>query len=114
MSKQRITVAEAAEALAISPEAVRMRIERGQLDCEKQRDRVFVWLDSEQMAEPIADQTDHQPRAPRFEMRRRREDFQEELTAERQAHAQTRRLLMLALQPIPPQPKAPQEPPSEP
>jgi hypothetical protein len=112
MSKQRITVAEAAEALAISTEAVSMRIERGQLDCEKQRGRVFVWLDSEQ----IAGQTELQPRALKFEVHRRRVDFQEELEAERQAHAQTRRLLMLALLALKrlKGAEASQEPPTEP
>jgi hypothetical protein len=89
-----------------------MRIKRGQLDCEKQRGRVFVWLDSEQ----LAGQTEYQPRALKSEMHRRREDLQEELEAERQAHAQTRRLLMLtllALQRIPPQLEAQQEAPQE-
>jgi predicted transcriptional regulator len=93
VSKQRLSVAEAAELLGISTEAVRMRIKRGQLDCEKQRGRVFVWLDSEQ----LDGQTEYQPRALKSEMHRRRGDLQEELEAERQAHAQTRRLLMLAL-----------------
>ena len=73
MSKQRITVAEAAQALGISTEAVSMRIERGQLDSEKQRGRVFVWLDPEQ----IAGQAGHKPRALRSEVRTRRKDLQE-------------------------------------
>ncbi len=113
MSKQRLTVAEAAQALGISTEAVSMRIARGQLDSEKQRGRVFVWLGSEQ----IAGQTRHQPMALKSEMHRRREDLQEQLEAERQAHAQTRRLLMLALLALERLKRAeePQEePPSEP
>ncbi len=109
MNNQRLSVAEAAEVLGISPEAVRMRIKRGQLDCERQRGRVFVWLDSER----IAGQTGHQPRALRSEMRTRREDLQEQLEAERQAHAETRRLLMLVLKRLKGA-EDPQEPPSEP
>ena len=109
MSKQRLSVAEAAEALGVSPEVVRLRIERGQLDCEKQRGRVFALLDSEQ----IAGQTEHQPRALKSEMHRRREDLQEQLEAERQAHAETRKLLKLALERLKGA-EDPQEPPSEP
>ena len=100
--------AEAAEALGIRPETVRMRIKRGQLDCEKQRGRVFVWLDPEQ----IAGQAGHKPRALRSEVRTRRKDLQEQLEAERQAHAENRKLLTLALERLKGA-EDPQEPPSE-
>jgi excisionase family DNA binding protein len=43
MTKQRVTVGEAAEALGISPDAVRMRIKRGQLEADKDGGRVFVF-----------------------------------------------------------------------
>jgi hypothetical protein len=55
-TNQRVTVSEAAEALGITPEAVRMRIKRGTLRSERQAGRVFVLLGSEQPAD--------QPTAP--------------------------------------------------
>ena len=46
MSRQRLDVKQAAEALGISSEGVRKRIKRGSLDSEKDSDgRVWVWLD---------------------------------------------------------------------
>jgi excisionase family DNA binding protein len=47
-TNQRITVSEAAELLAITPEAVRMRIKRGTLRSERQGGRVFVLLGQSQ------------------------------------------------------------------
>jgi hypothetical protein len=46
VSRQRLDVKQAAEALGISSEGVRKRIKRGSLDSEKDSDgRVWVWLD---------------------------------------------------------------------
>jgi hypothetical protein len=46
MSRQRLDVKQAAEALNISSEGVRKRIRRGTLDSEKaQNGKVYVWLD---------------------------------------------------------------------
>ncbi len=48
MTRQRMTVKEAAEALDASVEAVRKRIERNQLDHERVGSRVYVYLDLDQ------------------------------------------------------------------
>ena len=48
MTSQRVTTKEAAEALGISVEAVRKRIERGQLGHERVDGRVYVYLDGDQ------------------------------------------------------------------
>jgi hypothetical protein len=48
VSRQRLDVKQAAEALGISSEGVRKRIKRGSLQHEKGSDgRVYVWLDSD-------------------------------------------------------------------
>jgi excisionase family DNA binding protein len=48
LTRQRVTTKEAAEALGISVEAVRKRIERGQLGHERVDGRVYVYLDGDQ------------------------------------------------------------------
>ena len=48
MTGQSVTTKEAAEALGISVEAVRKRIERGQLGHERVDGRVYVYLDDNQ------------------------------------------------------------------
>jgi hypothetical protein len=47
-------VAEAAELLKISQDAVRMRVKRGKLEGYKQGNRLFVWADSDPTADPTA------------------------------------------------------------
>jgi hypothetical protein len=113
MARHRATVQEAAEALSISVDAVRQRIRRGQLERAEPEDaadsRVYVWLN--------LDQTESRPQpevesdALISEMRGRIEDLRTQLEAERQAHAEARRLLMAALERIPPQLEAPEMPP---
>jgi hypothetical protein len=58
--QRRVTVAEAAEALGISAEAVRMRIRRKTLPSERHEGTVYVLLDSDQTRH-VADATDDQP-----------------------------------------------------
>jgi len=50
-----MTVAEAAEVLGISKDAVRMRIRRGTLRSERAGGRVHVWVDTDQGADQNAD-----------------------------------------------------------
>jgi hypothetical protein len=54
-TSQRVTVPEAAEALGITAEAVRMRIKRGTLRSERQAGRVFVLLGQDQPTEQPTD-----------------------------------------------------------
>jgi hypothetical protein len=60
--KQRFTVAEAAEVLQLSAEAVRSRIKRGSLESAKEGNTVYVLLDADQ-ARPNPAQTSDQTMA---------------------------------------------------
>ena len=56
MSKHRMDVKQAAEALGISSEGVSQRIRRGTLESEKGADgRVYVWLDGEANGSPATE-----------------------------------------------------------
>ena len=103
-----MTTREAAEALGISVEAVRKRIERDQLDHERVDNRVYVYLDADQtesgpdvegegagaLVESLQDQISY---------------LREQLAEERRANDENRRLLLAALERIPPQLEAPPE-----
>jgi hypothetical protein len=60
--KQRFTVAEAAEVLQLSAEAVRSRVKRGSLESAKEGNTVYVLLDADQ-ARPNPAQTSDQTMA---------------------------------------------------
>ena len=127
-TKPGVTVSEASALLGITAEAVRMRIKRGTLPAERRAGRVYVLLGSErtsnQTTERTADHVDHAGHAypqAEAELRRHVDPLTEELRdrlrfvegqleAERQAHAEARRLLAAALERIPPQLEPPQEP----
>ena len=94
MTRQRLAAREAAEALGISVDAVRMRVRRGTLEAEHDANgRLHVWVDTD---EPQPDSS-----ALTSELRDRLRYVEEQLEAERQAHAESRRLLMAALERIP-------------
>jgi hypothetical protein len=112
----RHTVAEAADMLGISTGAVRNRLSRGTLRSTKASGTVYVLLpdDMSRDAERDADDTPGGiPPSDRdvltSELRDRLRYVEGQLEAERQAHAEARRLLMAALERIPPQIEAPQE-----
>jgi len=92
--------------LGTSVDAVRKRIARGTLESEKVDGKVYVLLD------------DGAPRSDSEALISSKDEtiavLREQLEAERQAHAEARRLLMAALERIPPQIEAPQEPPESP
>jgi hypothetical protein len=99
-----VPVAEAAHALGISEGAVRMRVKRGTLASTREGGRLYVLLNT--------DPTTEQDR-PHDRTHNRTSELiatlREQLQAERQAHAEARRLLMAALERIPPQIEPPQE-----
>jgi hypothetical protein len=111
---RRVTVAEAADILGITAEAVRTRIKRGKLDSVKDPPlpggTVYVLLQADQTrpnADPTSqgqDQTTDQTGSALLEAK---DDLiatlREQLQAERQAHSEARRLLAAALERIPPQ-----------
>jgi hypothetical protein len=88
---QRLTVAQAADQLGISESAVRNRIKRGTLQAEREAGRVYVLLAAAASRDRPTDESELVA------------VLREQLAAERQAHAEARRLLMAALERIPPQ-----------
>ena len=105
---RRYTVAEAARLLDTTAEAVRSRIKRGTLQSVKDGTHVYVLLRPDQTPpdqRPGADQTADQTRSDAL-VEAKDETIallRTQLEAERQAHAEARRLLMAALERIPPQ-----------
>ena len=114
MADERLTLRQAAARLGVSESAIRKRVERGTLHSDKGQDgRRYVYLDtgadtvSDTGADPSAI---HEPDTLISEMRGRIEDLRDQLQAERQAHAEARRLLARALERIPPAIEAPEAP----
>src|SRR5215208_5596879 len=116
-TRRRLTVAEAADALGITVDAVRSRIKRGTIEHERKGGRVYVLLgvdesrpgydqDTDQDTDQGGDQGTTAPEDRTAELIA---TLQEQLQAERLAHAEARRLLMAALERIPPQLEAPPE-----
>jgi hypothetical protein len=117
----RYTVAEAADMLGITTGAVRNRLSRKTLTSTKENGTVYVLLPADMSRDAERDTDDTPPGMPpsdsnvlTSELRDRLRYVEEQLQAERQAHAEARRLLMAALERIPPQLEAPQEPPEAP
>jgi hypothetical protein len=94
-------------------DAIRKRVQRGTIPHERDRDgRVWILLDTgrprqDTVQDTVKPQSDSA--ALISEMRAHNATLQAQLEAERQAHAEARRLLMAALERIPPQIEAPQE-----
>jgi IS30 family transposase len=108
-----LTVAQAADALGVSQDAVRKRIRRGTIQSGRNESgRVYVYVPASETAHKTDQDTSRtQSDSPALtsELRDRLRYVEEQLEAERQAHAEARRLLMAALERIPPQLEAPQE-----
>jgi hypothetical protein len=109
-NQHRLTVYGAARRLGISEDAVRMRIKRGTLAANKEGGRLYVLLDAEPTSEPTPDHTAELIATLREHLEAERRALQ----AERDAHAESRRLLLQAVQKIPDAIEPPQEPPQEP
>jgi hypothetical protein len=116
----RLNVAEAAHRLGISEAGVPKRVQRGQIPHERDdAGRLFVWLSPGETRHTASrdDAEESRDTAPLVEEVRDRLRYVEgQLEAERQAHAETRRLLLSALEKIPPAiapPSEAQESPSE-
>ena len=114
--RRRVTVAEASEILGITVEAVRGRIKRGPLEHERTERGVYVLLGADQSTDrprPDTDQTTDRLQSDSAALISAKDEtiatLRDQLEAERQAHAEARRLLMAALERIPPQLEAPSE-----
>jgi TolA-binding protein len=116
---RRVTVAEAAKLLGITPDGVRMRVRRGSIEHEKDENgRVVVYVDEAEL-----DRNEVQDTSPNAylatlqeqieQLRNDVEDWKEELRQEREANRENRRLLAAALERVPPALEAPKEEPSE-
>ena len=106
---RKVTVAEAAQVLDTTADAIRSRIKRGTLQSVKEKNTVYVFLRPDQTPpehRPDDDQTTARTQSDATaliaEMRDHIEDLREQLEAERQAHSEARRLLLSALEKIPP------------
>jgi hypothetical protein len=103
-SVRRTTVAEAAELLGISAEAVRGRIRRGTLPVEREGGTVYVLVDEPEPGRTTADRSRtiaDQPDALIGALERQVEDLREQVRAERQAHAEARRIIAGLVERIP-------------
>jgi hypothetical protein len=112
--RRRLTVAEAAEVLGITVEAVRGRIKRGTLQHGREGDRVFVLLHADQPHDrprPDTDQAADRPQSATealiSQMQARIDSLEHQLEVTEQAHSETRMALVEALSKIPPAIEAP-------
>jgi DNA-binding transcriptional MerR regulator len=101
LTRRRLNTAEAAEALGISVDAVRMRARRGTLEAERDANgRLYVWLDTDETVDDSG---------LVGELRAHNETLREQLASERQAHAEARRIIAGLVERIPPAIEAPPE-----
>jgi hypothetical protein len=93
MTRRRLDLREAAEVLDTSVDAVRKRIARGTLKSEKADGKVYVWLD------------DGAPRSDTEALISSKDEtiavLREQLEAERQAHAEARRIIAGLVERVP-------------
>jgi hypothetical protein len=119
-STERVSVPQAADHLGTTVDAIRKRVQRDTIDHEKDADgRVWVLLDTGRPRQDATGQRQDtgQPQSDATALISAKDEtiamLREQLEAERQAHAEARRLLMAALERIPPQLEAPQEAPED-
>ncbi len=101
-------MAEAADALGITAEAVRSRIKRDSLETEREAGTVYVLLDAADRAQPVGGRA-RQGDAPEPDrtdalidaLTGQVEDLREQLHAERQAHGEARRIIAGLVERIP-------------
>jgi hypothetical protein len=113
-STERVSVPQAADHLGTTVDAIRKRVQRRTIPHERDSDgRVWILLDTGRPRQDTVQDTgkpQSDSAALISEMRAHNATLQAQLEAERQAHAEARRLLMAALERIPPQIEAPSEP----
>jgi hypothetical protein len=94
----RVTQREAAERLGVSVEAIRKRVKRGTLRSDKDPDgRRYVYLDTD----PDAGGPQPESSTLTSELRDRLRYVEQQLEAERQAHAEARRIIAGLVERIP-------------
>jgi transposase-like protein len=113
VTDERLTLRQAAARLGVSESAIRKRVERGTLRSDKGPDgRRYVYLATggDTVADEGEDTSATGERALISELRAHNDTLREQLEAERQAHAEARRLLAATLERIPPQLEARESP----
>jgi excisionase family DNA binding protein len=109
----RITVAEAAEVLGITRDAVYKRVERNKIRHERDADgQLYVYVEQSETSQRQDVQSESSALTSALEARI--ESLERQLEAERGSSAELRRLLAAALERIPPQLEAPERPPASP
>ena len=105
MTDERLTLRQAAARLGVSESAIRKRAERGTLRSDKGPDgRRYVYLGTgaDNVADAGADTSaTHEPGALISELRAHNDTLREQLEAERQAHAEARRIIAGLVERIP-------------
>ena len=96
--------------MGVSVDAMRSRIKRGTIAHVREGGRVYVLLGADQGTTSHDQPTDRpgEPNALISEMRGRIEDLREQLEAERQAHAEARRIIAGLVERVPPAIEAPE------
>ena len=112
--RKRLSVAAAAAELGSTVEAIRKRVQRGTIPHERDDEgHVWILLDTDR-TRPDASQDTDRMRFERDELISAKNEviatLREQLEAERQGHAEARRLLLRALERIPPAIEAPESP----
>src|SRR5215216_28478 len=104
-TRRRLTVAQAADALGITVDAVRRRVKRGTIEHERVGGRVYVLLVADesrpghgQHSDQVGDQGATVPEDRTAELIA---TLREQLQAERQAHAEARRIIAGLVERIP-------------
>ena len=87
--------------MGITVDAVRSRIKRGTIDHERKGGRVYVLLGADESRPGHDQDTDQGTTVPEDRTAELIATLREQLQAERQAHAEARRLLAAALERIP-------------
>ncbi|MDP9479539.1 MAG: hypothetical protein M3R38_28360 [Actinomycetota bacterium] len=112
-STERVSVPQAADHLGTTVDALRKRVQRGTIPHERDHDgRVWILLDTGRPRQDTVQDTDKPPSDSTALISAKDETIatlREQLEAERQAHAEARRLLLAALEKIPPAIEAPRE-----
>ncbi len=105
MTDERLTLRQAATRLGVSESAIRKRVERGTLRSDKGSDgRRYVYLDTgaDNVSDAGADtSTTHEHAVLTSELRDRLRYVEGQLEAERQAHAEARRIIAGLVERIP-------------
>jgi hypothetical protein len=103
-TKQRLSVAQAADALGLTVDAVRSRIARNTIEHVRESGRVYVLLNSDeyrQGRDQYTDKGSDQASDLTDELRDRLHYVEGQLDAERQAHAEARRIIAGLVERIP-------------